>query len=66
MEERDGLRYYSRPIPGQNAGKPYVCPWCDDRIPVGEPHVVVWPADDAAGMQHRRHWHTRCWRRGRS
>ncbi|MFN8126651.1 MAG: hypothetical protein U0R64_09120 [Candidatus Nanopelagicales bacterium] len=60
---RDGRPVWVRKVPGASAGKPYTCPWCDDRIPVGEPHVVVWPADERDGLGHRRHWHSRCWGR---
>jgi len=52
-------------VPGASARKPYVCPWCDDQIPTGEPHVVVWPAQERDGLADRRHWHTRCWGRGK-
>ncbi len=63
-EAREGREFFVRPIPGQNATKSYTCPWCLDPIKSGEPHVVVWPADEADGVSQRRHWHTRCWRRG--
>ena len=64
LEERDGQEYFVRAIPGQNATKPYTCPQCLDRIAVSEPHLVVWPANEDDGVGQRRHWHTRCWRRG--
>ncbi|HVU73678.1 MAG TPA: hypothetical protein VHE83_12015 [Mycobacteriales bacterium] len=50
---------------GQAATKDYRCPGCQQTIPRGQPHVVVWPADYAAGdaSEQRRHWHTSCWRR---
>lgn len=60
----DGLPYWMRMTPGQTATKPYVCPLCGDRIGVGEAHVVAWPAEQAGGISDRRHWHTRCWRKG--
>jgi hypothetical protein len=50
----------SRPVPGYAAVKTYRCPWCNQEIPPGRPHVVAWPA---GGPQDRRHWHTACWRR---
>jgi hypothetical protein len=61
--EWDGREFFQRAIPGQSANKPYFCPQCLMEIPVGEPHVVVWPADEADGIGQRRHWHTRCWQR---
>jgi hypothetical protein len=63
VQERDGRTYYTRPIPGQSATKTYTCPRCLGTIVVGEPHMVVWPADESDGIRERRHWHTRCWRR---
>lgn len=62
-EQKDGRPYWVRMVPGASARKPYVCPWCEDRIPIGEPHLVVWPADERDGLTARRHWHTRCWGR---
>ena len=41
-----------------SGGRSYRCPGCDQELPGGTPHVVVWPEgreDD------RRHWHTACW-----
>lgn len=65
LEEWAGRQYRVRPTPGASATKWYVCPWCDERVAVGEPHVVVWPNDQRGGINERRHWHTRCWRRRR-
>lgn len=50
-------------ITGQRAVKEYRCPGCDHEIAVGMPHLVAWSADDPQGGEHRRHWHTNCWRR---
>jgi hypothetical protein len=47
-----------RPLTGSTTGRTYRCPGCDQELPAGSPHVVVWPEgreDD------RRHWHTACW-----
>jgi hypothetical protein len=54
-----------RPVRGQLATKPYRCPHCEQVIPVGQPHVVVWPVGSISGdaLAQRRHWHTACWRR---
>lgn len=60
----EGRPFFVRRIPGASAQKVYVCPWCEDRIPVGEPHVVAWPAEERDGLAQRRHWHSRCWDRG--
>ena len=42
--------------------KTYRCPGCDQEIPAGVGHVVVWPADERGDLTDRRHWHTGCWR----
>jgi hypothetical protein len=42
------------------SGKVYRCPGCDQLIPAGSAHVVVWPAVDREADD-RRHWHTSCW-----
>jgi hypothetical protein len=61
---RDG-DWLVRAVSGE-AGKVYRCPGCDQEIPPGVPHVVVWPADERGDLSDRRHWHTGCWRaRGR-
>jgi hypothetical protein len=56
-----GEDYVVRALTGGASGKPYRCPGCDQEIRAGTPHMVVWPAHDDAA-DHRRHWHTACWR----
>lgn len=51
-----------RAVRGQDARKVYRCPGCDHEIPVGQPHVVAWPAAGAGRVGEHRHWHTACWR----
>jgi len=46
---------------GSAATKPYRCPGCDQEIRPATPHIVAYPAEDAKGLEHRRHWHTPCW-----
>jgi len=64
-EQFRGVTWVVRPVSGPRAGKPYRCPGCDQEIPPGAPHVVVWPYDGpvgvAGGVAERRHWHTPCW-----
>ncbi|WP_375426695.1 hypothetical protein [uncultured Friedmanniella sp.] len=64
--KRDG-RWVVRSVPGASAVKSYRCPGCDQVVPAGTPHVVVWPAEpswsSASGLAERRHWHTACWQR---
>lgn len=67
--------WFVRPVAGSAAAKTYRCPGCDQEIPSGVPHLVVWQADDllgeASAVHDRRHWHRPCWtargrrRRGR-
>jgi len=68
VEEHDDGDWVVRRLSGgsASAGKTYRCPGCDQEIVPGTPHVVAWPADQPAGEEHRRHWHTPCWaNRGR-
>jgi hypothetical protein len=51
-----------RAVPGAAATKTYRCPGCDQEIPAGTAHVVVWPAF-TPGVTERRHWHSACWER---
>jgi hypothetical protein len=51
-----------RQVPSAAASKTYRCPGCDQELPPGTAHVVVWPAE-APGPQERRHWHNSCWQR---
>jgi hypothetical protein len=37
-----------------------VCPYCNQPIAAGRPHVVAWPDD---GEDLRKHFHTECFRR---
>ena len=55
-----GEEYAVRTVTGAAAAKAYRCPGCDQQIPPGRPHVVVWPALDAVAAD-RRHWHSGCW-----
>ncbi|MFE2042187.1 ATP/GTP-binding protein [Streptomyces sp. NPDC059477] len=55
-----GEEWNVRHVAGASAqGKSYRCPGCDQLIPDGVPHVVVWP--DHSGVDDRRHWHKACW-----
>lgn len=60
-EDWGGEEYVVRRLTGSGSGKPYRCPGCDHEIRPATPHVVAWPAHDTAA-DHRRHWHTACWR----
>lgn len=60
-------RWVTRPITTQRATKDYTCPGCGQTIAAGVAHLVAWPATppigSSSGLEHRRHWHTACWRR---
>ena len=56
-----GRAYAVRSVSGDGSTREYLCPGCAQQIPLGTPHVVVWPADGVSGLAERRHWHTRCW-----
>jgi hypothetical protein len=62
-------RWIVRSIAGAAAVKSYRCPGCQQPVPPGTPHVVVWPdvpsLSSASGLEERRHWHTACWQRRR-
>lgn len=64
-ENRRGIEYAVQPISVRAATKPYTCPGCNQRVPEGVAHVVVWRVDsvmgEQAGLEARRHWHTHCW-----
>ncbi|MGK5533392.1 ATP/GTP-binding protein [Streptomyces sp. URMC 129] len=54
-----GEEWVVRRIAGAAAAKHYRCPGCDQEIPPGVAHVVVWPRLGA--VDDRRHWHGACW-----
>jgi hypothetical protein len=67
VESWAGESWRVRQVPGGAAVKAYRCPGCDQEIPPGVPHLVVWPLVDPvgsappAGLAERRHWHSGCW-----
>jgi hypothetical protein len=62
--KRDG-RWIVRSISGEGATKAYRCPGCNQLVPPGTPHLVVWPdiPMSPSAVEERRHWHTSCWQR---
>ncbi|WP_106347898.1 hypothetical protein [Antricoccus suffuscus] len=60
IEEWMGDSWRVRRMSGSSAVKTYRCPGCDQTIPIGLAHVVVWPVDDTSVFD-RRHWHAACW-----
>ncbi len=55
-----------REVPKDRALKQYICPGCNNQIPVGMAHLVAWPEEPGlgfdSGVEQRRHWHSHCWR----
>lgn len=54
-----------RAVAAASATKSYRCPGCQQEVPAGTGHLVVWSADPVGGfgdVSDRRHWHTGCWR----
>ncbi|WP_347353887.1 hypothetical protein [Intrasporangium sp.] len=58
-----GRSWTVRSVSGAASQRAYLCPGCQQGIPLGTPHVVVWPADGIGGLGDRRHWHSGCWQR---
>jgi len=48
----------TRFIQPYQANKPYICPGCNQDIPVGMGHLVAVPK---SAPDLRRHWHRGCW-----
>jgi len=67
LQERQGEEWVVQRVRGGT--KEYVCPGCQQVIPVGTDHVVAWQAEGIWGRQaalaDRRHWHRSCWQRAR-
>lgn len=49
-----------RRVQPYQAQKQYICPGCNNTIPVGMGHVVTVPS---GAPDLRRHWHHACWQR---
>lgn len=66
-QTRSDGEWLVRGVPAGSSTKPYRCPGCDQLVPVGAAHVVVWPRVASLGspsaIEERRHWHRACWDR---
>jgi hypothetical protein len=60
-ERYAGSSWVVRQVTGAGANRAYRCPGCQQEVPPGIGHVVVWPADGIGGLPDRRHWHSTCW-----
>lgn len=65
-ETKRGVAWTVQPISPERALKEYTCPGCHTMVPIGQAHIVAWPAEhlfgDEQGVAERRHWHSHCWR----
>ena len=65
--QRRGQVWEYHPIPANHSQKEYRCPFCQQTIKIGQPHIVAWPQEPpfggGQGSDYRRHWHTPCWKR---
>lgn len=50
-----------REVRGNESGRSYLCPGCQQQVTAATAHTVVWPEDAMQGLDNRRHWHTTCW-----
>lgn len=56
-----GQQWSVRAVRGNDSGRTFVCPGCQQPMPATEPHTVAWPEDAMQGVDNRRHWHNACW-----
>ena len=67
QDQRDGVGWTVQSV--RSSDKAYRCPWCNQEVAPGTPHVVAWANESLFGAQAaldaRRHWHTGCWDSGR-
>ncbi len=56
-----GLQWTVREVRGNDSGRTFRCPGCQQEVAAAMPHTVVWPSETMHGVENRRHWHTRCW-----
>ena len=50
-----------RQVRGNDSGRAYTCPGCQQQVRADQPHAVVWPAASMRELENRRHWHSTCW-----
>jgi hypothetical protein len=56
-----GQMWTVRQVRGNDSGRQYRCPGCQQEVSAAVPHTVVWPSEGMRGVDNRRHWHTPCW-----
>jgi len=56
-----GISWTVREVRGNDSGRAFRCPGCQQQVLATSPHTVVWPSETMHGLENRRHWHTQCW-----
>ncbi|HKJ12472.1 MAG TPA: hypothetical protein VJ976_08820 [Ornithinimicrobium sp.] len=56
-----GTLWTVREVRGNDSGRAFRCPGCQQQVLASTPHTVAWPSQTMHGVENRRHWHTRCW-----
>lgn len=56
-----GQEWTFRQVRGNDSGRTFLCPGCQQDVPASTPHTVAWPSSSMTGVENRRHWHTTCW-----
>ncbi len=56
-----GQLWSVRRVRGNDSGRTYRCPGCQQEVSAAVAHTVVWPSETMQGLENRRHWHTPCW-----
>lgn len=59
--EFQGQALAARQVRGNDSGRSYLCPGCQQDVAAATPHTVAWPTASMHGVENRRHWHTACW-----
>lgn len=59
--EYAGQAWTVRRVRGNDSGRSYRCPGCQQEVSAAVPHTVVWPSEAMRGVDNRRHWHIPCW-----
>lgn len=56
-----GQVFAHRQVRGNDSGRSFVCPGCQQQVGAHQPHTVAWPVGGMQEIENRRHWHTVCW-----
>lgn len=59
-----GQEWTVQPVRGNDSGRSFTCPGCQQQLSAGIGHIVAWPTHSIGGLggvEDRRHWHEPCW-----